>query len=308
MGTSFNIAIVDPAPELALDELSSRLQVRLDEIENIASTYRDTSDLGKFNLDSSTNWINVSNELCSMVSDAAKIGYETGGAFDITIGPLVDLWGFGPAERSDMPPSDIDIDLAREAVGLRKLDIDCDQSRLRKSTAAIKVDLSGWAKGYAVDQIAELLDAVGQDDYLVEVGGELRVKGHNADGLPFAIAIENPTSTVLDGLTVIRISNTGIATSGDYRNFFEYQGTRYSHTLDPITGRPVTHTLSAVTVIHPSTAYADAIATALLVLGPDHGLEFANSHAVAALFAVSTPDGLKYRSSAAFDAGHFISL
>ncbi len=306
MGTSFNIVIVDPAPDLSLDELASQIRERLEHIENVASTYRDSSDLGKFNLDPSTDWIIVSNELCQMVFQAAAIGRETGGAFDITIGPLVDLWGFGPDDRSGKPPSDREIETARKAVGLEKLDIDCDQSRLRKSVATSKIDLSGWAKGYAVDQLAELLDAIGQDDYLVEIGGELRVKGHNADDQPFAIAIENPAAAALDGLTIVSVSNTGIATSGDYRNFFEYQGDRYSHTLDPGTGRPVTHTLSAVTVIHPSAAYADAMATALLVLGPNVGLEFANSHALAALFAVSTPAGLKYRSSTAFDAGQFV--
>ncbi len=307
MGTSFNIVIVDPAPDLSLDELTSQIRERLEHIENVASTYRDSSDLGKFNLDPSTDWIIVSDELCRMVFQAAAIGRETGGAFDITIGPLVDLWGFGPDDRSATPPSDSEIEILRDAVGLEKLDIDCDQSRLRKSVASTEIDLSGWAKGYAVDQLAELLDAAAQDDYLIEVGGELRLKGRNADDLPFAIAIENPATAVLDGLTIIRLSNTGIATSGDYRNFFEYQGARYSHTLDPATGRPVTHRLSAVTVIHPSTAYADAMATALLVLGPGDGLEFANSHDLAALFAVSTPAGLEYRSSAAFDAGHFVS-
>lgn len=307
MGTSFNIAIVDPAPGLPLDQLASQIRDRLEQIENVASTYRESSDLGRFNLDQSTDWIVVSDDLCRMVFRAAAIGRETGGAFDITIGPLVDLWGFGPGDSSGTPPSDFDVETAREAVGLEKLDIDCDQSRLRKSVATTELDLSGWAKGYAVDQLAELLDAVGQDNYLVEIGGELRVKGRNADDLPFAIAIENPAAAVFEGLTIIRVTNTGIATSGDYRNFFEHQGIRYSHTLDPATGRPVTHTLSAVTVIHPSTAYADALATALLVLGPSAGLEYANSHKLAALFAVSTPDGLLYRASTVFNAGHFIA-
>ena len=307
MGTSFHVAIVNPSPNLVLDELSSDLRDRLDTIENVASTYRDTSDLGKFNLDQSTDWITVSGELCSMIARAAAIGRETGGAFDITLGPLVDLWGFGPGEYSANPPSASQIEMLRKSVGLEKLEIDCDRSRVRKTVATIRVDLSGWAKGHAVDQLAELLDSVGQDDYLVEVGGELRVKGHNAEGQPFAIAIENPAAVSMTNLTIIRLSNSGIATSGDYRNYFEHDGTRYSHTLDPTTGRPVTHALSAVTVIHPSTAYADGMATALLVLGPHAGLEFANANAIAALFAVSTPAGLKYVSSTAFESGQYLS-
>ncbi len=306
MGTSFHITVVDPAPDTSLDQLSTRIKDTLERIENIASTYRDTSDLGKFNLDASTDWISVSSELCSMVASAVAIGLQTGGAFDITMGPLVDLWGFGPGEMSGTPPSEAAIEAAGVAVGLDKLEVDCEQSRLRKSVASMRIDLSGWAKGHAVDRLADLLDSTGMQNYLVELGGELRVRGHNAAHLPFAIAIEKPARADSHDLTIIRVTDTGIATSGDYRNFFEYGGVHYSHTLDPKTLRPVAHTLSAVTVIHPSTAYADAMATALLVLGPTDGMQLANSRELAALFAVSTPEGLKYLPSEAFVAGNFL--
>lgn len=306
MGTTYRIAIISPLPDLALDELGSRLQDRLDQIENVASTYRDSSDVGKFNRDSSTDWIPVSSELCAMVSSAAAIGRQTNGAFDITIGGIVNLWGFGPDAGRNEPPDDVDIEIAMSSAGLQNLEIDCDQSQLRKSDGRMKIDLSGWAKGYAVDQLAELLDASGLENYLVEIGGELKVRGHNAHGRAFAIAIENPSAKLTDDYTIISISNTGVATSGDYRNFFEYEGTRYAHTLNPATGRPVLHSLSAVTVIHPSTATADAFATALLVLGPNDGFRFANANGVAALFAVSTTSGLEYLTTAAFDAGGFL--
>ena len=307
MGTSFHITIVDPAPDLSLDELSSALQSRLDHIENIASTYRASSDLNKFNLIQSTGWVSISDELCSMLADAIAIGVVTDGAFDITVGPLVDLWGFGPDDSLLSPPSNSEVESARNTTGLGKLNLDCDNSRLRKSDALTRIDLSGWAKGFAVDQLSEMLDDIGQDNYLVEIGGELKVKGHNAEGLPFAIAIENPVADELDDVVIIRITDSGVATSGDYRNFFEHGGVRYSHTLNPKTGRPVAHTLSAVTVIHPSTAYADGIATALLVLGPADGLEFANANAIAALFAIAAPSGTEYVASATFDAGQYLT-
>lgn len=306
MGTTYRIAIINPAPDIAFDALASQLQDQLDHIENVASTYRDSSDVGKFNLDGSTDWIPVSGELCAMVSTAAAIGQQTSGAFDITIGSIVNLWGFGPDADRDAPPQDTEIAVALSSAGLENLEIDCDRSQLRKSDGRMKIDLSGWAKGYAVDQLSELLDASGLDNYLVEIGGELKVRGHNAKGRPFAIAIENPAAELSDDYTIISISNTGVATSGDYRNYFEYEGTRYAHTLDPATGRPVLHSLSAVTVIHPSTATADGLATALLVLGPDDGLRFANAEGIAALLAVSTPSGLQYLTSSAFDAGNFL--
>ncbi len=306
MGTSFHITVVDPVPGTSLDQLSLRINESLERIENVASTYRDTSDLGKFNLNKSTDWISVSGELCAMVASAVTIGRETGGAFDITMGPLVNLWGFGPGEMLGAPPPEAAIEAARVAVGLDKLNVDCERSRLRKSVASLRIDLSGWAKGYAVDQLADLLDSMGLANYLVELGGELRVKGHNAAHLPFAIAIEKPEETGSNELTIIHVTNTGVATSGDYRNFFEYDGVHYSHTLDPTTLRPVTHSLSAVTVIHPSTAHADAMATALLVLGPTNGMQLADSQGLAALFAVSTAEGLKYLHSKAFAAGNFL--
>jgi len=300
MGTTFSVIIVDPAPELSLDTLRSQIQRRLDQIEMLASTYRDSSEISKFNLSVSTDWIAVPDELCAMVSAAAKIGRETGGAFDITVGPLVDLWGFGPGPMRNEPPLDRDIETARGYVGYSKLGIDCKLGALRKPVAAMTINLSGWAKGYAVDQLAELLESAGLSNFLVEVGGEIKVRGHNAENRRFAIAIESPSRNTKDDLAIIHVSDSGLATSGGYRNFFEFEGNAYSHTIDPRTGRPVQHKLSAVTVVHTSTAYADAVATALLVLGPEEGMALANKFGIAAYFAIATDEGLEYRSSDAF--------
>lgn len=301
MGTTFSIGIIEPGPELSLDELQASIVRKLDDIENIASTYRELSELSLFNANQTTEWIEVSLELCQMTDAALAVSRQTGGAFDITVGPLVNLWGFGPLAGNDQPPAEADIRQALQFVGYRKLETDCTRPAMRKQSAQLYADLSGWAKGYAVDQVAMLLDARGLQNYIVEIGGELRVKGHNVKNRKFAIAIEKPVSTADMQYAVVDVTNTSVATSGDYRNYFEYAGRRYSHTIDPVTGKPVTHDLAVVTVISDSAAYADAMATALLVLGPDDGPELAAELGIAAHFLVRSNGELAVRRSSAFD-------
>lgn len=305
MGTTFKIDVFNPAAESTLDDLRSRLHARLEDLENTASTYRISSEISQFNLNLSTEWIRTSLEFCTMVSEAVRIGQETAGAFDITVGPLVNLWGFGPEDPRTSPPNDSDIESTLVIVGVDLLQVDCDRSSVRKSFSTTRIDLSGWAKGYAVDQLALILDAAGMENYLVEIGGEIKVRGRNAENRRFAIAIESPSTRQDDEFSLIHVSDIGIATSGDYRTFFEHDGIRYSHMIDPRTGHPIHHDLSAVTVLHPSTAYADAIATALLVLGPDEGLALANEQGISAYFAVSTSAGIEFRSSDAFSAARY---
>lgn len=307
MGTTYSIVLVDPDPDILTSDLRLRLQEKLEYLENIASTFRTASEISEFNLNETIEWVDVSKEFCTMVSDALEMGRQTGGAFDITVGPLVNLWGFGPDESPLAPPADSDIAITAMIVGYSNLEADCDRPALRKSIVAIQIDLSGWAKGYAVDQLSQMLMDTGVDNFFVELGGEIRVQGHNADNRRFAIAIERPSRAPIDENSIMRVSNMGIATSGDYRNFFEYEGVRYSHTIDPRTGRPVDHDLSAVTVVHESTAYADAMATALLVLGSVEGMALANELGIAAYFAVSTSSGFEFQSSAAFSSGGYFA-
>jgi thiamine biosynthesis lipoprotein len=174
-------------------------------------------------------------------------------------------------------------------VGYDKLHTDCEAGTVRKDAADVYVDLSGWAKGHAVDALAGLMDASGAVNYLVEIGGELRVRGHNSERRKWAVAIEAPSTTNRAQQAIIRVTDTSVATSGDYRNYFEHDGISYSHTIDPRTGRPVTHELAAVTVVHPENAFADAMATALLVLGPEAGPVLAEDLGVAAYFLVRRP-------------------
>lgn len=297
MGTTFKVKVVVAADQEPAEDLSQQLQQVLDDIEGQTSTYLRESELSRFNEHISTDWTRVSQQLCRRVEQALKISQKTNGAFDITVGPLVNLWGFGPTGGRDKPPEDAEIDALLARVGFDKLQSDCEVPALRKAHARLFVDLSGWAKGFAADELAAVLIGDGMDNFLVEVGGELRVQGLNASGEAWRIAIEKPSADGRDIQSVVNISNTGLATSGDYRNFFEYEGSRYSHTIDPRSGRPVTHQLASVTVMHESAATADGLATALLVLGPDDGIALATELGVRAIFVVRGPQGLQSFSS-----------
>ena len=305
MGTTFNVTLVAPPADIDLDSVQTQIHDRLEHVENIASTYRSDSELPRFNADPSTDWVPVIPEFCRMIAAANDISVMTDGAFDITVGPLVNLWGFGPEDRQENRgnklPTDEEITAAQSNVGYELLQTDCDHSLVRKASATVYVDLSGWAKGYAVDQIAALLDEQELINYLVEIGGELRVRGHNAEQKKFSVAIEKPLKNNEMNYTLVRLSEASVATSGDYRNFFEHDGRRYSHSIDPRTGRPVSYELAGVTVISTSTAYADAVATALLVLGAEDGHALAEKLRIAAYFLVRTDNGIEEKSSSLFE-------
>jgi thiamine biosynthesis lipoprotein len=301
MGTTFNIVLVAPGEELQKDALQSDIVTTLDHIEDLASTWRDESELSSFNAAMTTDWQPVSVEFCNVLEQALSISATTGGAFDITVGPLVNLWGFGPDGEVMAPPGDAEIAAAKARVGFDKLETQCDKAAARKLAPDLYVDLSGWAKGYAVDRVAALLDEYELGRYLVEIGGEVRVRGHNAAGRKWAIAIEAPATDRRDVQSVVHVTDTGVATSGDYRNYFVYQGSNYSHTIDPRTGRPVDHNLAAVTVVDESAAYADAMATALLVLGPEDGPLLAEELGVAGYFLIRNPTGIRELTTSNFD-------
>jgi len=300
MGTSFSVKLVAPDSAIDRDQLQQKIRHALQQIEHRMSTYIADSEISHFNNSDSTAWSKVSAELCGIVESAIVISRLTDGAFDITVGPLVNLWGFGPDGAITEPPTGAEINLARQRVGFRKLDTDCAVPAIRKLQPDVYVDLSAYAKGYAVDQLAELLDAAGLTDYVVEIGGELRVRGHNASKNDWVIAVEKPLQYERDVQTVVHLSDSAVATSGDYRNNFEYRGNRYSHTIDPHAGRPATHEIAAVTVVHDTAAFADAIATALLVMGLDRGLEFAERESIAAYFLLRTNTGVEEHMTSMF--------
>jgi len=295
MGTSYSLRWV-AKDDRQVAEIQQAVEERLALINQQMSTYIPGSEVSRFNALRLGEML-VSAELASLVQRSQSISEQTGGAFDITVGPLVNLWGFGPEGRVVSAPSADKIASLRTRVGYQKLGVSQNPPLLTKATN-LQVDLSAIAKGYAVDQLVSLLVGNGINNYLVEIGGELKLSGNKPNGESWRIAIEAPLSTERAAQQVLPISNIAMATSGDYRNYFEENGVRYSHAINPLTGAPIKHALVSVTVLHPSCADADALATALMVMGDEKGVEFAKHHDLAAYFLIKDQEGGEFVSFA----------
>ena len=302
MGTSYSVQLAEVPASLDAEALQRRIDALLAEVNGLMSTYQPDSELSRCNASPSTDWVPVSAELARLVAEAQAIGAASGDAFDITVGPLVNLWGFGPEVKAEQLPSQQEIDAALARIGHAKLAVRLDPPALRKQRPDLYLDLSAIAKGYGVDRVAALLEQAGIANALVEIGGELYGHGQNGRGEPWRIAVEKPDPLARRVFRVVPLLDRGMATSGDYRNFFELDGRRYSHSIDPSTGRPVMHALASVTVLDESTARADAWATALLVLGPERGYALAQRLGLAALLIERDGDALVGRATDAFDA------
>ena len=301
MGTSYSLRWV-AKDDRQVAEIQQAVEERLALINQQMSTYVPESEISRFNTLRSGE-MPVSAELAGLVQRSQAISEQTDGAFDITVGPLVNLWGFGPEGRVVSTPSGDKIASLHTRVGYQKLGVSQNPPLLKKATN-LQVDLSAIAKGYAVDQLASLLAGKGINNYLVEIGGEIKLSGNKPNGESWRIAIEAPLTTERDAQHVLPTSNIAMATSGDYRNYFEEDGVRYSHTINPLTGAPIKHALVSVTVLHPSCADADALATALMVMGDKKGVEFAKHHDLAAYFLIKAQEGGEFESlaTAKFDA------
>jgi thiamine biosynthesis lipoprotein len=309
MGSDFTIVLAGPTADwdrASLERLQAQIDAELEAINDEMSTYLVSSELSRFNRAPVGKPVEVSPHLLEVVRLAKQVNAQSGGAFDVTVSPLVEEWGFGPgrdeSERTEPTPERI-AEL-RALVGDDKLELDLSAGTLRKRVAGLSVDLSAIAPGHAADRIAVLLEAAGHHDYMIEIGGELRLRGNNPSDGGWAVAIERPTGDVAGVRAVqaiLEITDVAVATSGDYRNYWSSGGARYSHTIDPRTGRPIAHALASVTVLYPeSAALADAWATALNVLGPDEGLALADRIDLAAYFLVRTDAGFEVRASEAF--------
>lgn len=294
MGTTWSATLGKTAYKVDPAALQRLLQQQLDLINKQMSTYDPTSEVSRFNDSSSTDWFPVSPETLQVVELAQEISRISKGAFDITVGPLVEMWGFGPKPRKDKHPSDTEIAAARKLVGYQHLQVRRVPAALRKDIPGLRIDLSAIAKGYAVDKLAEILMSQGVENMLVEIGGEMLIKGKNASGKPWRIAIEKPQSDQRSIESVFYLTNSGMATSGNYRNFFVEEGQRYGHTIDPGTGRPVRHRLASVTVLATTAARADALATALLALGEERALELCQQEGIAAYLLLHQGEGLQH--------------
>lgn len=298
MGTTYTVKFYTTESLDSPWSLKDEVDEVLVKINRLMSTYDPDSELSRFNKKAAGSSVEISDEMAYVMDKALLISEMSQGRFDVTVGPLVNLWGFGPGKHTDEVPDDAAIEQARARVGYEKLELDGNE--LSKS-ADLYVDLSSIAKGYGVDQIAERLESFGVSSYLVEVGGEIRTAGVKPDGSPWRIAIESPNGGHNVAQKVLNVENVAVATSGDYRNYFEVKGVRYSHTIDPETGRPITHRLVSVTVIEKTTTMADGLATAITVLGPEAGLKFANEHGVAAYMLVKQDFGFEESYSEAFE-------
>jgi thiamine biosynthesis lipoprotein len=279
MGTSYNLTWIAAADSPGQASVQVAVENELERINASMSTYREDSEISKFNATAVGEWFPVSEDFMAVFLLAREVSSASGGAYDVTVGPLVNLWGFGP-QMGDVVPAEADIAIALAQVGESWLEV--KQLTLRKKRP-LELDFSSIAKGYGVDILAGWFDQHGLSDYLVEIGGEVRVSGNSPRGGPWRIAVEKPEALQRELMATLAISNVAVATSGDYRNFFERDGVRYSHSIDPRTGRPVQHELVSVTVVHESTALADAWATALTVLGPQVALETARREQLSVL-------------------------
>ena len=300
MGTTYSVkyrAGPDTPPQEALQ---ADVDALLAGINRTMSTYDPDSELSRFNRADTTDWVPASAALLAVLKAALEIGAQSEGAFDVTVGPLVNLWGFGPEFHPDRIPAAADIAAARARGGHDKLTLRDAPPALRKQRPDVFVDLSGIAKGYGVDRVAEQLAAHGIEHYMVEIGGDARVRGVNAQGAPWRIAVEKPLPGERSVQTVLALSNIALATSGDYRNFFEIGGRRYSHTIDPATGWPVDNRLVSVTVLADTSLRADAWATALQVLGPERGMAVAERLGLPVLFIIARDGNFEERVSRAF--------
>ncbi|PCI71355.1 MAG: hypothetical protein COB38_05905 [Gammaproteobacteria bacterium] len=296
MGTTYQITIESTQQEQIF--LQQKIDARLIEINQLMSTYIKDSELSLFNQNDSGLCIPMSQENIFVIEQALAISKDTNGKFDITLDPLIKEWGFDTKQTNDHIPSNKIIAKFLEQIGYSKLHI--EKNCIQKELKSLSVNLSAIAKGYGVDQIAKLVVNQGVKNYLVEIGGETASKGQNSKFKNWRLAIEAPIEKFRQIQKVFFPNDLGVATSGNYRNYFDKDGVRYSHTIDPTTGKPITHNLASVTVLHEQTMMADAYATAFMVMGAEESLVFAESKGLAIYLLVKTEDGFVERYSSEF--------
>ncbi|WP_238149817.1 FAD:protein FMN transferase [Dyella jiangningensis] len=306
MGTTWSVRAVLPV-ELSLQTWHDGIQAALDLVDGQMSTYKPQSDLSRFNSAPAGTWHVLPTECFHVVKHALSVARDSGGAYDPTVGPLVNLWGFGPDASRYEPPSSEAMAAASERVGWWKLRLD-EATHSLYQPGGIYLDLSSVAKGYSVDLVGQYLDGLGMGAWLVEVGGELKGKGTKPDRSSWRIGVERPGAARgavehADQLSqVLTLSGRAIATSGDYRRHFTADDVRYSHHIDPRTGRPVAHKVASVSVLASDAMHADPIGTLMTVLGPEQGLPWASERGLAVMFILHGANGLEERLSPAFAA------
>ena len=298
MGSRYSIQYVRHASTPGPKAVQSEVENILAEVDRQFSTYRSDSDTERFNALPAGRCQVMPGPVLELIRVGEQLSSQSDGAFDLTVEPLLNLWGFGPQSREEKVPTADALALTRQRVGYGHLRIDGD--RLCKD-APVEVDFNSLAAGYAVDRIASRLEALGIDSYLAEATGELKAAGHKPDGSAWHVALEEPRDDQQVAERIIAVDGYGVSTSGDYRKYFQQNGQRYSHTFDARTGAPVLHTLASVTVIHPSALMADGLSTLLLILGPERGWDYAETHDIGAFFVIRADTGFVTRTNQAFE-------
>lgn len=290
-GSYYQVTLADSLTQGQLNELEAGLLDVLEQVDRSMSTYRDDSELMAFNQAPVGEWQPLSNELIEVLAISRSVAEASSGAFDVTIGGLVNLWSFGSEARPQEIPDPETLQARLAEAGPESIEIDENGMQARR-LRDVFVDLSGVAKGHATDRVAAYLESHSLEHYLVNLGGDLRVRGwRDTEAEPWRIGIEAPLDDQQAATHIVPLHDISIASSGDYRNFFEEQGERFSHTIDPRSGRPIEHRLASVTVAHPSNAWADAWATALLVMGAEEGLALAREQDLKVLLLIREGEG-----------------
>lgn len=298
MGTTYNIKVIVENNSINTVDLHKKIDSALVNLNQEMSTYINDSELSKFNQLRSPEPVVISSGLTRVVKEAIRLGMLSNGKLDVTVGPLVNLWGFGPEYQLEKVPSDELLTATKNKVGIQNIQL--NGNKLSKKIDDLYIDLSTIAKGYGVDLIAELIESNGINNYLVEIGGEMRLKGFKDTGELWHVAIEKPVSTERAVQQIIVPKDNAVATSGDYRIYFESEGQRFSHIIDPATGKPINHKLVSVTVIHPSSMTADGLSTAMMVMGEEEALTFAEENGIAAYLISKTENGFVEQSTVKF--------
>ncbi|WP_034302792.1 FAD:protein FMN transferase [Herbaspirillum sp. RV1423] len=303
MGTSWSVKLIRSATH-TLENIGEGIRQQLDLVVAQMSTWSDDSDLSRYNRAAAGSWHVMPAHFCKVLDCALAVAECSDGAYDPSIGPLVNLWGFGPAPARPDAPDASALAQARARCGWQRVRIDRSRNALLQP-GGLYLDFSSIAKGYGVDLVTAYLRGIGVPSYLVEVGGELRGYGVKADGQPWWVGLEQPPAPAGDDehmQNIVALHGMALATSGDYRRYFDYEGRRYSHTIDPRTTQPIAHRLASVTVLHADCMSADAWATAMMVLGDEEGLQLAQRIGLAALFIRRDADGFRESMTPAMQA------
>ncbi len=302
MGTTYSVKIVKETPgprPIPYERIQPAVDSLLREVNRQMSTYQVDSEISRFNQFRDTTWFAISEDFAKVLQASYRISEASGGAFDFTVGPLVNLWGFGPEKRDSFIPDSTELRRRQALVGYQKIQVRRHPPAVKKNHPEMYCDLSATAKGFGVDKICEYLESLTLQNYLVEIGGEVRARGVNERGSIWVLGIQSPDQ-VRGIQKIVHLENRAMATSGDYFNYYEVDGKRYSHTIDPRTGKPITHNLASVTVLHDSCMIADGLATALDVMGPEKGFAFAVQRKLPVYMIVRANNGFEEKMTPEF--------